>query len=44
MENAAQQISEKLPDVRETSKKEAERLGHSITSMVSYFDPLVTTP
>ena len=41
MENAAQQISEKLPDVRETSKKEAERLGHSIISMVSYFDPLV---
>lgn len=41
MENAAEQISEKLPDVRETSKMEAERLGHSIISMVSYFDPLV---
>ena len=41
MENAANQIAQKLPDVQISSKNEAERLGHAVTAMVSYFDPLV---
>ena len=42
MENAAQQLAAKLPDVQVTSKNEAERLGHAINALVSYFDPLVS--
>lgn len=41
MENAAQQIGAKLPEVQGAAKHEAEQLGHSIISLVSYFDPLV---
>ncbi len=41
MENAASQIQQKLPDVQFAAKEEAERLGHAVTAMVSYFDPLV---
>ena len=41
MENAAAQLSAKLPDVQVTAQSEAERLGHAITAFVSYFDPLV---
>merc|ERR1712223_710660 len=41
MENAAQQLSAKLPDVQASAKNEAERLGHAINSLISYFDPLV---
>ena len=42
MENAAGQIQQKLPDVQFAAKEEAERLGHAVTAMVSYFDPLVS--
>eukprot|EP00095_Tigriopus_kingsejongensis_P007975 maker-scaffold475_size161908-snap-gene-0.21 protein:Tk07975 transcript:maker-scaffold475_size161908-snap-gene-0.21-mRNA-1 annotation:"Talin-1" len=41
MENAATQISQKLPEVQMSAKNEAENLGHAVTAMVSYFDPLV---
>merc|ERR1719210_2742521 len=40
--NSSQQISQKLSEVQEASKSEAERLGHSVTSLISYFDPMVT--
>jgi talin len=42
MENAAAQLADKLPEVQTTAKSEAERLGHAITALVSYFDPLVS--
>merc|ERR1719411_861017 len=42
MENATNQIAQKLPEVQMASKNEAERLGHAVTAMVSYFDPLVS--
>ena len=42
MVNAAVQISEKLVEIQEASKNEAERLGHSVTSLMSYFEPLVS--
>merc|ERR1719150_1439225 len=42
MNNSAVQISTKLVEVQEASKSEAERLGHSITSLMSYFEPMVT--
>ena len=41
MENAASQIAQKLPDVQTAAKEEAERLGHAVTAMTSYFEPLV---
>ena len=41
MENAAQQIAAKLPDVQVSSRGEAEHLGHAINALVSYFEPLV---
>ena len=41
MESAAKQINQKLPEVQTASKTEAERLGHSVAGMVSFFDPLV---
>ena len=41
LENAAKQLSAKLPEVQESSKNEAERLGHAINALVSYFGPLV---
>ena len=41
MESAAKQINQKLPEVQAASKTEAERLGHSVAGMVSFFDPLV---
>ena len=43
MEDSANQIKAKLPDVQSSSKCEAERLGHSVAAMVSFFDPLVTS-
>ena len=42
MGNATNQIAQKLPEVQMASKNEAERLGHAVTAMVSYFDPLVS--
>jgi len=39
---SAQQISNKVGEVQEASKSEAERLGHSVTSLISYFDPMVS--
>jgi len=39
---STQQISQKVGEVQEASKSEAERLGHSITSLISYFDPMVS--
>ena len=42
MTNSAGQISEKLVEVQDCSKNEAERLGHSVTSFMSYFEPLVS--
>ena len=41
MENSAQQLSAKLPDVQVSAKTEAERLGHAVSALISYFDPLV---
>merc|ERR1719266_1944195 len=41
MENAAKQLVAKLPEVQESSKNEAERLGHAINALLSYFAPLV---
>merc|ERR1719266_2067307 len=41
MENAAKQLSAKLPEVQASAKNEAERLGHAVTALVSYFAPLV---
>ena len=41
LENAAKQLSAKLPEVQESSKNEAERLGHAINALVSYFTTLV---
>ncbi|CAB4054720.1 TLN [Lepeophtheirus salmonis] len=41
MENAASQISNKLPELQNAAKNEAERLGHCVSSMMTYFDPLV---
>merc|ERR1719495_1004108 len=42
MESAAKEIRVKLPEVQAASKSEAERLGHSITSLMSYFEPMVS--
>lgn len=42
MNQSAVQISQKLSEVQEASKSEAERLGHSITSLMSYFEPMVS--
>jgi talin len=42
MNGSAVQISQKLVEVQEASKSEAERLGHSITSLMSYFEPMVS--
>uniref|UniRef100_A0A0K2U6E5 Talin-2 n=1 Tax=Lepeophtheirus salmonis TaxID=72036 RepID=A0A0K2U6E5_LEPSM len=41
MENAASQISNRLPELQNAAKNEAERLGHCVSSMMTYFDPLV---
>lgn len=41
MENTAMEIREKIPDVQLAAKSDASQLGHAVTQMVSYFDPLV---
>ncbi|QQP52773.1 Uncharacterized protein FKW44_005020, partial [Caligus rogercresseyi] len=41
MENAASQISNQLPELQNAAKSEAERLGHTVSTMMTYFDPLV---
>ena len=42
IQNAAGQIQDKIPAVKLSSKLQAENLGHSVTSLVSYFEPLAT--
>ena len=42
IENAAAQIQDKIPAVKLSSKLQAEKLGHSVTALVSYFEPLAT--
>lgn len=42
MNASAVQISQRLTEVQLASKSEAERLGHSITSLLSYFEPMVS--
>merc|ERR1719193_2036756 len=42
MAGAAVQIAEKLSDIQDGAKNEAERLGHSVTSFMSYYEPLVS--
>ncbi|XP_065576606.1 talin-1-like isoform X2 [Artemia franciscana] len=39
--NCAVEISDRIDDVRNSAKSEAERLGHSVNQMASYFQPLV---
>ncbi|GAB6032133.1 hypothetical protein CHUAL_010792 [Chamberlinius hualienensis] len=41
MENTAMEIREKIPDVQLAAKGDASQLGHAVTQMVSYFDPLI---
>ncbi|XP_076336549.1 talin-1-like isoform X2 [Tachypleus tridentatus] len=41
MENSATEIMEKIDSVRTSSKGEAEKLGHSVSQLVNYFNPLV---
>jgi len=43
MENAAQQIQKRIPEVRESAKKEIEILGHAINSLISFFSPLTNS-
>ena len=42
IQNAATQIQDKIPAVKLSSKLQAEKLGHSVTAFVSYFEPLAT--
>lgn len=42
METSATEILGKINLVKAASKGEAEKLGHSVSQMVSYFDPLIT--
>ncbi|XP_042206516.1 talin-2-like isoform X2 [Homarus americanus] len=42
VENAGQALLNNIEKVRNAAKSEAENLGHSITQMSSYFDPMVT--
>ena len=42
MSNSAVQISKKVIEIQDASKNEAEQLGHSVTSFISYFEPLVS--
>lgn len=42
VENAGQALLNNIDKVRSAAKSEAEKLGHSITQMSSYFDPMVT--
>ncbi|XP_071545978.1 talin-2 isoform X1 [Panulirus ornatus] len=42
VENAGQALLNNIDKVRSAAKSEAENLGHSITQMSSYFDPMVT--
>lgn len=42
VENAGQALLNNIDRVRSAAKSEAEKLGHSITQMSSYFDPMVT--
>lgn len=43
LENTANEIRDKIPAIRSAAKAEAEKLGHAVSQMVSYFDPLVST-
>ena len=42
IQNAANQIKDKIPSVKVASKLQAEKLGHSVNAMVKYFEPLST--
>ena len=42
IEIAAGQIKDRLPALKLASKIQAEKLGHSVTSLISYFEPLST--
>lgn len=41
VENAGHALLNNIDKVRGAAKSEAENLGHSITQMSSYFDPMV---
>ncbi|XP_076033858.1 talin_middle and talin-RS domain-containing protein rhea isoform X2 [Oratosquilla oratoria] len=43
VQNAGQELLQNIDKVRGSAKSEAEKLGHSITQMCSYFDPLVNS-
>lgn len=43
MENASHQIEKRIPEVRESAKKEIEVLGHAINAMTSFFGPLTNS-
>lgn len=40
--NCAMEIADRIDSVRSAAKGEAEKLGHSVTQMVHYFEPMVT--
>lgn len=39
--NCAMEIADKIDEVRHAGKAEAEKLGHAVTQMVTYFEPMV---
>ena len=41
MENAGRAISDNIDKVRQAGKSEAEKLGHTVSQLSSYFDPMV---
>lgn len=41
METSATEILGRISIVQNAAKYEAERLGHSITQMITYFEPLI---
>ena len=41
MDNAARAVLENIDLVRTAGKGEAEKLGHAVTLLSSYFDPMV---
>uniref|UniRef100_T1J0N6 FERM domain-containing protein n=1 Tax=Strigamia maritima TaxID=126957 RepID=T1J0N6_STRMM len=42
MENSAAEIFDNIDSVRNAAKGEAEKLGHAVTYLVNYFNPLVS--
>ena len=40
--NCAMEIADRIDSVRSAGKGEAEKLGHSVTQMIHYFEPMVS--